>query len=307
MEQVFNPVQDAEILTKAQMKPKNPETIINIVAHRSNAQRQQIRQAYYNQNKKHIQDDFRSSLSGNFQEAVVALFFTPIEYDCYQIHNATKGFGTNEDTLIEIFATRRNERINQIKQYYSELFKKDLVKEIESETSGFFKKILLELLKGERQINPNPNHEECVECAKKLFNSQKDKKDIMQEAYVEIFTKRSREELAQIAKIYFEWYSKTLLDEIERLFSGDPRRVLKATLYALLSPSEYFAYRINKSMRGLATKDTILIRVLVSRDEVDIERIKRYYLQQYQTTLYEAIKAQVSGDYQKLLLELVGI
>ena len=307
MEQAFNPVQDAEILSKAQMKPKNPEAIINIVAHRSNAQRQQIRQAYYNQNKKHIQDDFRSNLSGNFQEAVVALFFTPIEYDCYQIRNATKGFGTNEDTLIEIIATRSNERINQIKQYYSQLFKKDLVNEIENETSGFFKIILLELLKAERQNNPTPNHQECVDCAKRIYNSQKEKKDIMQKAFVEIFTKRSREELAEIAKIYYEWYQKTLLEEIERLFSGDSRRILKAILYALLSPSEYFAYRINKSMRGLGTKDTILIRVLVSRDEIDIERIKRYYLQQYQITLYEAIKAQISGDYQKLLLELIGI
>ena len=45
----------------------------------------------------------------------MTLFYTPIEYDCYQIVNAAKGFETNEDTLIEIIITRSNERLNQNK------------------------------------------------------------------------------------------------------------------------------------------------------------------------------------------------
>ena len=96
----------------------------------------------YNLYNKHIQDDFRSNLSGNFKDAAMALFFTPIDYDCYQIYNAMKGIGTNEDTLIEVIATRSNERINQIKQRFAEIYKKELIKEIDSETSGFFKRIL---------------------------------------------------------------------------------------------------------------------------------------------------------------------
>ena len=187
MEQAFNPNQDAQIICQAQNKPKNMEAIINIIAHRSNVQRQQILQSYYNLFNKNIQDDFRSNLSGNFKDAAMALFFTPIDYDCYQIYNAMKGIGTNEDTLIEVIATRSNERINQIKQRFAEIYKKELIKEIDSETSGFFKRILLALLNAERQINPNPNEQECGECAKRLYNSQKEKKDILQEAYIEIF------------------------------------------------------------------------------------------------------------------------
>ena len=48
----------------------------------------------------------------------------------------------------------------------------------------------------------------------------------------------------------------------------------------MLSLSEYFTYRINKAMKGLGTKDTILIRIIVSRDEI-VHRIKRYYKQYY--------------------------
>ena len=125
MEQAFNPIQEAQIIKQAQNKPKNPDAIINIVAYRSNNQRQQIAQAYFNQFNKQIQDDFRSNFSSSFQEALVALFYTPIDYDCYQIYSAMKGFGTNEDTLIEVIATRSNERINQIKVRYEQLYKKE--------------------------------------------------------------------------------------------------------------------------------------------------------------------------------------
>ena len=305
---MFDPVQDAQRIKKALAKPRDVETIINIVTHRSNAQRQQILEEYYKQTQKNIRDDFRSAFSGNFQDALVGLFYIPLDYDCNQIYSAMKGLGTNEDSLIEIFATRPNERINQIKQRYFQLFnQKDLVKEINDETSGYFRKILLSLLNGNRNVNTIPDDKECEECAKRLYNSQFDKKDTLQEAYLEIFTKKSREELANISKQYFSWYNKTLLEEIDRLFSSDPRRILKAIIYSLLSPSEYFAYRLNKAMKGISTKDTILIRIIISREEIDIERIKRYYNQNYGKTLLEAVKKATSGDYQKLMLELIGI
>ena len=108
-----------------------------------------------------------------------------------------------------------------------------------------------------------------------------------------------------ISQIYYK-YSKTLFEVIESLFSGDTKRLFKAIVYSLISPSEYFAYRIHKSIKGLGTKDTILIRVLVSRDEVDIFRIKRYFKQLYQKDMYDAVKDDVSENYQTLLLELIG-
>ena len=304
--QVFDPAQDAINIYKAQNKPRDMDLLINIVAHRSNAQRQEIMRSYYNQYQKQIQDDFRSNLSGNFQEAMMALFFTPIDYDCYQIYKAIKGLGTNEDTLIEIFATRDNEGINQIKQRFPQLYKKDLLTEVHNDTSGFFRDILEALLQANRSYNKNPNVEECKICAQRLFNAQNDKKEVLHSTFIEIFTKKSREELAVISKEYYQWYKKTLIEVVDSKFGGDVRRVLKAIIFAILSPSEYFARRIYKAVKGLGTNDTVLIRVLVSRDEIDIERIKRYYQQSYNKSLYEAVKSDVSGDYQKLLLTLIG-
>ena len=303
---MFNPSNDAMVIRQCISKPKNMPGLINIVAHRSNEQRQYISQEYFRQFKKSLYDDLKSELSGNFEDAVIALFYTPEDYDCYQLRKAMKGLGTNEDTLIEILATRSNERINRIKQRYSEMYNRNLVADVESDTSGFFREILRKLLEANRPNNPYPDEQECSRNAKELYDAGVQKKGKEQLTYLYILTQKSREELAMISKIYYKWYSKTLFQEIESLFSGDARRVLKAIVYALLSPSEYFAYRIHKAIKGLGTNDTILIRVLVSRDEIDINRIKRYYKQLYQKELYEAVKEDVSGDYRTLLLELIG-
>ena len=303
---MFNPSNDAMVIRQCISKPKNMPGLINIVAHRSNEQRQYISQEYFRQFKKSLYDDLKSELSGNFEDAVIALFYTPEDYDCYQLRKAMKGLGTNEDTLIEILATRSNERINRIKQRYNEMYQRNLVADVDSDTSGFFREILKKLLEANRPNNPYPDEQECSRNAKELYDAGVQKKGKEQLTYLYILTQKSREELAMISKIYYKWYSRTLFQEIESLFSGDARRVLKAIVYALLSPSEYFAYRIHKAIKGLGTNDTILIRVLVSRDEIDINRIKRYYKQLYQKELYEAVKEDVSGDYRTLLLELIG-
>ena len=306
MQQNYDPLEDAVAIRHALSKSKNMNELIQIIAHRSNLHRQKILQAYFNKYQKKLHDEFKNELTGNFQEAVISLFFTPIDFDCYHLYKATKGFGTNEDTLIEIIASRSNEELIKIKQRYPELYGKDLVKLIENETSGFFRKILLKLLEANRPNNPYPDERQCGESAKRLFDASEKKKDVWQETFLYMFTQKSREELTLISQIYYKWYSKTLFEVIESLFSGDTKRAFKAIVYSLISPSEYFAYRIHKAIKGLGTNDTILIRVVVSRDEVDIFRIKRYFKQLYQKDMYDAIKDDVSGDYKNLLLELIG-
>ena len=186
------------------------------------------------------------------------------------------------------------------------MYQRDLVELIKSETSGHLQKILITLLQADRPCNIIPNEQVCAESAKRLYDSQNGKKDNLYNSFVYVFTQKSREELALICKIYYNIYNRTLLEVVESSFSGNGRRVLKAIIYSLLSPSEYFAYRINKALKGFITNDNTLIRILVSRDEIDSDRIKRYYYQLYGITLYEHVNQKTSGDYKNLLLSLIG-
>ena len=53
--------------------------------------------------------------------------------------------------------------------------------------------------------------------------------------------------------------------------------MLKTIIYTNLFPSEYFAIRVHDAIKGLGTNDNLLIRVLVTRNEIDMPKIKQYY------------------------------
>ena len=135
MQQVFNPAQDAQMIKASLIKPRKLDQLIEIITHRSNEQRQEIMKIYNNQNEIPLQKEFQSNLSGNFKEAVLALFYPPVDYDCYLINKAVEGLGTNEDTLIEVISSRSIERLNEIKQRYPQMYKKE-IKDVIKETAA---------------------------------------------------------------------------------------------------------------------------------------------------------------------------
>ena len=70
---------------------------------------------------------------------------SPAEYFAKKVNKAVKGLGTDNTTLIRILITRDEKDMPQIKQFYKQLFKKDMLEAIKDDTSGNYRKILLEL------------------------------------------------------------------------------------------------------------------------------------------------------------------
>ena len=70
--------------------------------------------------------------------------------------------------------------------------------------------------------------------------------------------------------------------------------------------SAYYAECLYLAMKGLGTDDEDLIRLLVSRSEIDLPAIKTHYARMYGKSLYDAVKSELSGDYEKLFLTLIG-
>ncbi|NXV73849.1 ANXA6 protein, partial [Atlantisia rogersi] len=72
------------------------------------------------------------------------------------------------------------------------------------------------------------------------------------------------------------------------------------------STAEYFAERLYKAMKGLGTRDNTLIRIMVSRSEIDMLDIREVFRTKYEKSLYNMIKEDTSGEYKKALLKLCG-
>ena len=59
-------------------------------------------------------------------------------------------------------------------------------------------------------------------------------------------------------------------------------------------------------MKGIGTKDQMLIRLLVSRMDIDLPQIKVAYKNLYKKELVDDIKSETSGDYKKMLVDMVS-
>jgi len=283
------------------------EHLILVVTSNKTQERLKIKKAYEEKYKKNLIDDLKSELSGKFEDAMVALFKEPVEYDCECIYNAMKGAGTDENCLIEVIASRPNWLLEKIKKKYSELYKKELVEDIKGDTSGDFQKILEGILRCKRSEVKEINKENCEKIAKELSETKEEGWVVNDESSVfyNYIMNSSPKELSAIAREYYRLSGKTIIDGIENNFKGDAKDLLKSILYSLVSPSEYFATRIKKAIEGFGTDNKTLIRILITRCEVDMNIIKKYYKQLYKKDMIEDIKNDISGDYQKLMIELI--
>lgn len=79
---------------------------------------------------------------------------------------------------------------------------------------------------------------------------------------------------------------------------------MKTIIYANTIPSEYFATRVHEAIKGAGTKDKLLMRILITRDEVDMPQIKECYKKLYGKDMVDAVKNDTTGEYKKLLVEL---
>ena len=296
---------DVEALRKAMEGFGTDEaTLIKVIANRTGRQRQQIKAQYKATYGRDLIEDIKKECHGKLEEAFIALFKDPVEYDVDALREGMKGLGTNEDTLIEIIASRSPQQLLAIKNLYKQKYNRDLEDDIKKETHGTLEHILITLLQGKRSVNTYPDQNACAAIAKEILNAGEAKLGTDESVFNKYFGSLSPYELCCVAQHYHKLTGHTILEAIEKEFVGDSKKAFKSIVYATLSPSEYFATRVHDALKGLGTKDHLLMRVLITRDEIDMPQIKQYYKQLYGKDMVEAIKSEISGDYEKLMVEL---
>jgi len=294
---------DATVLKEAMAGwGTDEEPIIKLLTSRNNADRQQIKTFYKSSYGEDLIKAFKDELGGDFEKVVVGLFSTSLDYDCLELRRAMKGGGTDEETLIEIIGSRTTEQLTAIKDRYIEMFETELESEVADETGGDLKKLLVSLLQCNRSDTTDIDEDKLNKDLAELYEAGEGTWGTDESVFNKIFVNRSPAELRYINTEYFKACEKSLKDVVESEFSGDMKNALVTVLHALLSPVDYFATRIRAACAGLGTNDNDLIRILVSRDEIDLPEIKAVYKEKYEMSLYEQIKKECSGDYKNILL-----
>merc|ERR1712136_478020 len=301
----FDVQQDCEVLKQAMKGLGTDEEIItNIIARRSNAQRQELKKNFAQMFGQDLLDELKSELGGDFEDGVLALMMPTVDFDAYCLHEAMDGAGTTESTLIEIMCSRSNQEITAIKEAYKRLYDGDLAEDLQGEASGNFRRLLYSVAQASRSGDDDVDDDNARDDAQALFDAGEAEWGTDESRFNVILASRSFEQLTLIFAKYAEISEKEIEDAIESEMSGDIQDGMLAIVKCARDPAGYFAERLYKSMRGLGTNDKALIRAMVSRSEVDLDEVKMQFLGNYGQELSQFIEDDISGDYKRLMLAI---
>ncbi|XP_047227978.1 annexin A1-like [Girardinichthys multiradiatus] len=301
----FDASSDVSVLQSA-IQSKDEDVIVAILVKRNNEQRQKIKAVYEASTGKNLVKVMKSVLRSDLEDVVLALLMPPAYFDAFLFRKATKGLGTDEDVLVEILATRSNKEIEEIKKVFKQEYQIELEEVIKRETHGDFNKALLAMLSAKRDETTEVNMELAKKDAKVLFEAGEGVGKADVSTFINILTTRSGPQLSKMFQHYATISDLTLPKALQLELKGDIEDCLIDIVKCAWNMPAFFAEKLHQAIEGHGTSERALNRVLVSRSEVDLQKIIEEYKAMFQRTLQEDIVNDTKGDYQKALLGLCG-
>jgi len=303
----FDPEADSKILRNA-MKGLGTDTnaISEVIGSCDNAQRQELKFQFAQMYGKILMEDLKSELSGSYKKLVKALMYSKPMFDAYELRNAMKGLGTDEKCLIQILCSKTNEEMAALKEEYTFEIKRNLQDDLQSESSGHFKRLLISLANGMREEGEDINVSLAKADAAELVEAGIGTIGTDESTFNRILCSQSHAQLRQIFHQYRIMTGQSIIKTIQKEFSGNIQDGLLAIAKIVINPASYFAQELHASMKGFGTDDRSLIRIIVTRSEIDLANIKAEFLSKYGETLGKWVEDDTSGDFRKLLLTIIG-
>lgn len=283
------------------------KAIVDLLVAHTNDQRQEIKSAFTTQYGQNMEEELKSELGGEFEEAVLALLTPPRKYDAKCLNNAVKGGGTDEDALIEILVTRSNDELEQIKEIYKEEYDCTLEEAVQGDTSGYIRRLLVSQCNAGRNDSDDVDDDLAREEAQEIYDAGEGQLGTEEAAISRVFCLRGWAQLRATFEAYGEISEGTQIeDAISSETSGSLEDAYKAIVQFARHQPTFFAIRAYKAMKGAGTNDTGLIRIITSRSEIDLLDVAAAFEAKYEQTMRSFVEDDCGGDYKRLLLAVLG-
>ncbi|KAJ6834438.1 annexin D7-like [Iris pallida] len=301
-----SPAEDAEQLRKAFVGwGTNEKLIISILAHRSAAHRRLIRQAYAEAYGEDLLVSLDNEISGDFERVVLLWALNPAERDALLANEAARRWNPSNKVLIEIACARSSGQLFAARQAYHARYHKSLEEDVAAHTTGDFRKLLVPLVSVFRYEGEVVNAT-LAKSEAKILHKKITEKAYSDEELIRIITTRSKAQLNATFNHYHNEFGHPISKDLKSDPKDDFIAALRATIRCITCPEKYFEKVIRLAINKLGTDEGALTRVVTTRAEIDMKNIGEIYLKRNSVPLDRAVDNDTSGDYQSMLLALLG-
>jgi annexin A7/11 len=209
--------------------------------------------------------------------------------DAQALRSAMKGFGTNEKELIRVLAGKDPLQVEAIRTAYDNGLRRNLVNDIKSETSGYFERGLLQLVRG-------PLNNDCYELLEAM-----DGLGTNELILDDILMGRSNADMRAIKSAFERMCRRKLEDVVKSDLSGKVQRHFLITLAAnRAEDSEPVAPKqveddvmnIYRATEGKIGTDEVLVSSIFStRNDAQLRAIAYSYQQKFNKNLESVIRS----------------
>ncbi|XP_059309785.1 annexin D5-like [Lycium ferocissimum] len=280
--------------------------VINILAHRDASQRALIMQEYRVMFSEELNNRLSRELSGDNKKAFLLWMHDPAVRDATIVRQALSGVVVDLRAATEVICSRTPSQIQYFKQIYYTMNSVYLEHDIESRASDDHKKLLLSYVRTVRYEGPEVDSVLAERDAKALYKAGEKRWGTDEKTFIRIFCESSSAHLAAVSYAYKNKYKNKLKNAVKSETSGLFRFGLLTILRCAKNPASFFAKQLHKAMKGLGTNDAALIRIIVTRAEIDMQYIKAEYRKKYKKCLNDAVYSETSGNYRTFLLSILG-
>ncbi|XP_068633074.1 annexin B10 isoform X5 [Battus philenor] len=232
-------------------------------------------------------------MTGPREPTVVGVANFNAAEDAAALRAAMKGFGTDEQAIIDILTTRSNAQRQEISKAFTREYGRDLIEDLKSELGGHFEDVIVALMLP-------PEEYLCKELNKCMEGLGTD-----ESVLIEILCTRTKKEIADIVQAYERLYDRPLAEHMCSETSGDFRRLLTLIVTgardeeagvdpARAAECAQQLYDAGEAKWG--TDEEVFNKILAHESFAQLRLIFEEYKNIAGRTIEQAIKSEVDGE-----------
>lgn len=271
---------------------------------------QQLVADYNKRFMRDLQKDIKSETRGVFEDGLLALLRGPLENDVRTLNKAMDRAGTDEIAVADVLLGRTNADVAAIVAEYKRVQGKDLLAEIKSEFDDTLTRLYSMALSGTRAEPSAPVIPHEIDTkATEVHQATEGVIGSNAIAVASVFAKLNDAQLHAVDAAYQRKYHRSLQDVIEKEFRGDTE---DAFLYMLAKAKDRAKadadWLRTPLVRSAGVKDKhFLYRVTALYwDRPRLEAAKEAYEREHRRKLASDVKAYLGGDFEDLVVALIG-